>query len=516
MKAPRIVLFGLLLAIAAAPAAAQALSGTYTVGPGGSYANIGAAGTALIANGVAGPVTFLVTANDVGPWSLPAFPGQGVSNPVTFVGGGGVYGAGGVTISSATSPILTLSGCSHVTFEGFVATATTGSIVTIAAGTSNCTIRNCNLTMPVGTATGPTVFAFNGGSFCTVEGCDFGGGYEAFNYATACTDFTIQKCRMLAGGWWTARIGGANFTFRNNFVYGNVNYGVSCGISGSATAAVNLKLHHNSFYNTHASSTQYCMLRWYSSAYSEVLNNAFHDVHPNATNGNVIWCSGVLRPTVADYNVYYQVNGLSFAAASGNVTFAGWQALGFDANSVFADPLFANVAASPPDLHLTAASPCVLFCPLIPTVLDDIDGAPRIAPADAGAHELSANNLLTVQTGGGGLGDLYLGVTDISPTAVEGWMLISLDTTHAAGTGPMLGLWPDALTWSLIFPPTTPTVGNPLHFLLPAGGAYPDVPFTAPPGALSFLGGTSWDIVVMMLGFGPSYVGRSNVVRVNW
>jgi len=70
-------LLGLLpMALTAATLPAQ-LAGAYVVGPAGNYANIAAAIAALTTTGVSGPVTFLVTANDAGPWTLPAFPGQG-------------------------------------------------------------------------------------------------------------------------------------------------------------------------------------------------------------------------------------------------------------------------------------------------------------------------------------------------------------------------------------------------------------------------------------------------------
>lgn len=126
-----------------------------------------------------------------------------------------------------------------------------------------------------------------------------------------------------------------------------------------------------------------------------------------------------------------------------------------------------------------------------------------------------SQNILDAQTGGGGAGDLTLSLTNIDPAAVTGYLLISFDTTHAVGTGPALGIWPDYNTFSILFG-TPLAVGNPLHFLR-APGFFPDVPFVVPPGSLSFLAGTSWDTVVLLLdATDVTYVGKSNVERIFW
>jgi hypothetical protein len=498
-------------AVLSVVAHAQALAGVYTVGAGGTYANIGAAGTALMTNGVAGPVTFSVISNDVGPWTLGAFPGQGPGNPVVFDGGGVT------SLSNPAGGLLTLAGCSDVTFTGFTATTTVGAMVTVNAPTANCTFTNCSFSMPSVTSGTTVVFNNVGGTNITIRSCDFGGGWEAFNHGTAAGSLLIERCRMLCGGWWGARIGGPNCTFRNNFVYGNTNYGISCGISGSPLAALNLKIHNNSFYCTHNTGSQFDTLRWYCNTTSEVINNIFYDVHP-AGNGSgfVMWCSGAYRPTVMNYNVYYQVSGLAFMYASANTTFAGWQALGFDLNSIVADPLYLGIGSVPPDLHLTSGSPAESIGTTIPTVVDDFDGNPRVAPYDIGAHEATAFNILTFNTTGGGVGDLVAGISNIGPTVTEGYLLISALTSNPIGSGPALGLWPDATTWSILLDPSPALPGNPLHFAVGFPGLFPSTPFIVPPGSLSFLAGTSWDVVGLMIGVGPSYAGRTNLVRVNW
>jgi hypothetical protein len=125
------------------------------------------------------------------------------------------------------------------------------------------------------------------------------------------------------------------------------------------------------------------------------------------------------------------------------------------------------------------------------------------------------DNILVVNTTGAGTGDLFASLTLITPGAGEGYLFISATTFGAPGAGPMLGIVPDATTWSILAQPLTP--GSPLHFPIGFPGVFPDQPFVLPPTTLSFLAGQTWDFVAMVLDpLGPTYLGRSNVVRVNW
>lgn len=125
--------------------------------------------------------------------------------------------------------------------------------------------------------------------------------------------------------------------------------------------------------------------------------------------------------------------------------------------------------------------------------------------------ELFNENLLAATTTG--IGDLNLSLTLINPSATEGYTLLSAATGAAVGTGPVFGIWPDALTWQIFFIPIG--AGNPLHFITGISGLYPGAPFIAPPGSLLGFAGTTLDFSVLLLGPGFSYVGRSNVVRVS-
>ncbi|HYC78635.1 MAG TPA: hypothetical protein VEI02_13490 [Planctomycetota bacterium] len=124
-------------------------------------------------------------------------------------------------------------------------------------------------------------------------------------------------------------------------------------------------------------------------------------------------------------------------------------------------------------------------------------------------------NHLTVVTSGGGVGDLFVSLSDLDPAAASGFVFVTADVAHPVGTGPFFGIWPDGFTWPILTMPAAP--GNPLHFLSGFPGLFPDVPFQLPAGTLSFLGGTSWDFACALFDATTVvYVGRTNVVRVAW
>ncbi len=370
--------------LAAASASPAQLAGAYVVGPGGNYANIAAAIAALTTSGVVAPVSFLVVANDTGPWTIPAFVGQGPSNPV-------VFDASGPIVISGTQPVLTLNGCASVTFRGFSGQFTnTPSSFVIAGSTAACVFANCDFQATVATS-GQALFSFTGGTGCRIEDSTFGGGYESLNSAALNSTTTVQRCRILGGGFWIMRISGADFTLVNNQITGTSNYGISCGVTGVPSSAANLKIWHNSIHINHvatAAASQYCSLRWYSNAAgTEVVDNILVDNFPTGLGFNM-WCLGGNRPTLMNYNCLWS-NGAGYfpIAATGNQTLAAWQALGFDVNSIQADPLFVAPAATPPDLSLQATSPCALAGTYLLSVLTDLALAPRTPPVSIGAFE---------------------------------------------------------------------------------------------------------------------------------
>jgi hypothetical protein len=112
------------------------------------------------------------------------------------------------------------------------------------------------------------------------------------------------------------------------------------------------------------------------------------------------------------------------------------------------------------------------------------------------------------------VGDLNMALTQISPTAFEGWTLLSNDTAATKGTGPFLGIYPDATTWAFLAIPYF--VGNPIHFHTIDVGFYPTVPLYAGPGQLSSLNGLTFDFVTLLITGIGQYDSKSNVERVTF
>jgi hypothetical protein len=122
--------------------------------------------------------------------------------------------------------------------------------------------------------------------------------------------------------------------------------------------------------------------------------------------------------------------------------------------------------------------------------------------------------LLSGATTGGGTGDLSLTVMNPPVGITEGFTLVTSSPVGIPGSGPMFGIWPDAVTFQGIAFPAG--VGNPLHFVAGVPGVYPDAPLILPPGTLSFLGGQVWDLVVVGLAPNFVYLNHTNVARMNW
>lgn len=380
---PRLLLAPALATCLAAALPAQ-LAGAYAVGPGGTFPNLTAALAALQSQGVVAPVTFVLLANETGPWTLGAFPGQGPSNPVVF------DGLGTATISG-TQPVLTLSGCANVAFRGLRGTFTnTPNAIVIQAGTTDTRFDHCNLFANVATS-GQALMTVSGGSGLTIEDCEFGGGYESIYVMVAASNTTIRRNKILGGGFWIMRLAGSDIVLENNFVTGTSQYGISAGIAGNAASGQNLKIRHNSVFIQHpTTSTQFCSLRWYAAAANntEVVDNIFYDGY-GATGALNMWCSSTLRPTVMDHNcLWSNVAGYNCVYAGSNLQFAAWQALGFDTNSIQADPQYtAPGTSTAADLRLGTGSPCATAGTLLASTPFDYFWAVRTAPVSIGAHE---------------------------------------------------------------------------------------------------------------------------------
>ena len=151
-----------------------------------------------------------------------------------------------------------------------------------------------------------------------------------------------------------------------------------------------------------------------------------------------------------------------------------------------------------------------------------------LSPAsEAKSHELrhaatilsiSHNNFvrggyLMLVTSGNGVNDLQLGLQNIPAGTTQGYFLLSFLTSLPQGQGPVVGLWPDAVTLTLLQTPAAQ--GNPIHWLWPVNAPlFPATPLLAPPGGVNFPLGTSLDGVGVALGPQSALLGITDVERV--
>lgn len=123
-------------------------------------------------------------------------------------------------------------------------------------------------------------------------------------------------------------------------------------------------------------------------------------------------------------------------------------------------------------------------------------------------------NILSITQSGAGVGDLDARIARLSATAAEGWTLLSGNTSLPLGTGYLLGLNPDGLTWGGFSQPLI--AGSPFHFDARISGVFPQAPFIVGPGSVSGLAGQTLDFVCLFLDANGGFDGASNVVRVTF
>jgi len=128
----------------------QALSGTYTIGPGGDFTTFSAAADTLQSRGVSGPVVFNVLSGTYSEqFTLDYVPDADETHTITFQSLTGdstdvilKYDAGG----DADNFLMTLKRCRYVTFRGMTFQAldkTYNRIITIEDYAEYLTIENC-------------------------------------------------------------------------------------------------------------------------------------------------------------------------------------------------------------------------------------------------------------------------------------------------------------------------------------------------------------------------------------
>ena len=130
-------------------------------------------------------------------------------------------------------------------------------------------------------------------------------------------------------------------------------------------------------------------------------------------------------------------------------------------------------------------------------------------------NELGSSRVwIQAATSGGGAGDLFLRIGG-APSSAD-YILLALSATPAPGgigTGPVVGLVPDALFSNTVALPPTPQ--NLLHF--PVGAdPYSTGALQVPPCTLASLAGQTWEMCAVAWKAGTGIVSVSEVVQLAW
>ncbi|MEZ5014471.1 MAG: right-handed parallel beta-helix repeat-containing protein [Chitinophagales bacterium] len=234
----------------------------------------------------------------------------------------------------------------------------------------------------------------------------YGGGFAGGIYIDGGSDIVLEN-NIVTGSDIGIEVGCENAGFiaqnnrvRNNILYANEKAGLAFGgYDYPATGQVqNCSFTGNTVFDNDILNSGFGQL-WIQYAWNcTVRNNIFYvqTVHNmvnaqvvNATMGNMITYNIFHHPAGDALAKYFWNGGLvtglsAFQSLSGTATFCS-----------SADPLFVNVALSPPDLHIQNASPCINAGDPAYTLVDttdvDMDGDARILATytDIGADEFA-------------------------------------------------------------------------------------------------------------------------------
>jgi hypothetical protein len=115
---------------------------------------------------------------------------------------------------------------------------------------------------------------------------------------------------------------------------------------------------------------------------AEVKNNI---LQPASGGHALVALNGAPPAANIDYNLMWSPAGTTLYMGAGNLSWAQWQALGYDAHGVNANPLFAAPAAK--DYSLAAGSPAIDHGVTLPGITTDYAGTARSGAFDIGAYE---------------------------------------------------------------------------------------------------------------------------------
>ncbi|MEI6766548.1 MAG: right-handed parallel beta-helix repeat-containing protein [Bacteroidota bacterium] len=278
------------------------LSGTYTVGTGGSYTTIGAVATALNTYGVCGPVSFMITTTYSGGETFPvtfnAITGSSSINTVTIKP---VAGASPSISGSYGGALIDLNGAQNIIIDGSNAvggttkdltisnTSTSGYAVKFTNNGSSDMVKNC-LLKGANTTYGPVYFSSTtttGNNNDTIRNCDityagsgypYTGVYFSGSSVSPGVNNTVEDCNITNFSYSGVLIGGyyTRTTIRRCSIY-EINAQTSTtliGISaaGSLSGARN-EISRNKIYNINTTgSTPSVYAIYFPTASTDTLN----------------------------------------------------------------------------------------------------------------------------------------------------------------------------------------------------------------------------------------------------
>jgi hypothetical protein len=394
------------------------------------------------------PFSYIIvgTLSETFPLIIGPYVGMDASRPVTFKPKAGVT----PTVTGApTSGIIVLYGCQYIILDGsntpngtdrsltWENTNTAASTYTIGVfnynyvGTSNCTIKNCNVkaSSQVTNSTYGIILNAAGGNYNNIvidNNAIFSARYGIY-YAAEATTPTLIYNNLIHKIRSDGDPGSQNFNPAGIYIY-----------SGG-----NIKIYFNTIFMSGVTLSSSALS--YSSCLSVYSGITLLDVRDNILKNSMQPISGTGNTTYAiycasantafsniNYNDYF-VNGINpniGYLGSARANLAAWQtATGQDANSQNIDPLFVSAT----DLHPTNAALDNLGYYLA-SVPKDYTGANRTTTPDIGAYEFGTNPSVNTTAASG----VTCSGGTLNGTINANWLTVSsffdYGTTTAYGT----------------------------------------------------------------------------------
>ncbi|MBI1908353.1 hypothetical protein HYS28_02965 [Candidatus Uhrbacteria bacterium] len=378
------------------------ISGTYTIS-GNTGTNAGKILLATVGTGTISYTnnnltnTLVASANYVdfstGTWTITATGNTFTS--ATATGTGNVFNVANQAspnISSNTIDTASTDALSHITIS--------------STGTAGGTLQVTNNTMRSRSTSGYVISIGSEGSTAgdgmldggTVEGNTI---YGAIYYdPTALTASTHSifysynknaniRYNTVIGGGYGVVIKGGGLTWTAGGVY--YNKFINCiGVSPVRIKGVkDLNVHNNTIYADPALSDAYNAFNITENGASETSTGTVlkNNLVSHAGTATIISIdAGSLTGLVSNYNLFYDSTGGDLASTPTNYTFAAWQALGYDANSVTSAPSFTDAAAY--DFTLAVGSPAINAGTALGYTRDFAGNTVPVGVTDIGAYEV--------------------------------------------------------------------------------------------------------------------------------